>query len=139
MRSEIQSRIQAQADTLRTVLSDVTDGAGARFGDRIGWEPSAPTILTPPSVLLAPPSWNYDSYSQSGPSELEWRVWLIAPADDVMVGRLWAMAHEAAVALDASDLVDGNVLDVEPSTWRPGVANLPAYVVRYSAILGDVA
>lgn len=138
-RSEIVSRIQGQADQLRTILGGVDDGAGNTFGDRVSWEPSAPNLLTPPSCLLQPPSWSFESYNQDGPSELEWSIWLLAPVDDIMVGRLWMMADAAAALIDQDDVLNAVVLDVEPRTWRPGVANIPAYVVRISAVLPPVA
>lgn len=137
--TEFPSRVQAQAAQIAAILAEVSDGAGETMADRVVVEVARQSAITPPAILLGPPSWKYETYQGADagpPGDLAWEVWIIAPPDDQTSARLWSQALQAAALIEADAELGATVSEVRSAVWQSGTpTRFPAYIVAIVAPL----
>jgi len=111
------------AQNLKTVLSNVD---GLRVYDDLG------ARIDPPAVLIGPPTLGWQAFHSHTPTNARFTLWLVVPADERALPRLWALVPAVVEAVEAgmpSATVQDGVSAATPTVWPSAGIELPAYQI----------
>jgi hypothetical protein len=110
---------------MTTVIAD----AAGEISEALDAIPDLPTHIDPganiqpPATVLGPPALRWET-GLIGPTSARFLIYVIVPADDRAVERLWELVVTVADAIDATSAV---VLTADPATYVVGTTSLPCY------------
>ncbi|MFI6759365.1 hypothetical protein ACIBF5_09515 [Micromonospora sp. NPDC050417] len=87
--------------------------------------------VRPPATVLGPPALTWESLSAS-PTSARWLVYIVVPAEERALDRLWELVPLVAAAID--QLPDAVVIRADPGAFLSG-AELPCYELTIEVAL----
>jgi hypothetical protein len=97
---------------------------------RVYTDPGA--TVDPPAAIVGPPQLSWEGVCED-PTSARFLVWVVVPADDRAVERLWELVPLAAAALQT--VTDATVTVALPGRWPGGGSDLPAYEITTEVAL----
>lgn len=83
--------------------------------------------VDPPGFVLGPPALTWET-GCSSPTSARFIVFVVVPADDYAVDRLWTLVTAVGEAID--EHTRGVVVRADPSAFPAGTTDLPAYEIQ---------
>ncbi|HEY0638713.1 MAG TPA: hypothetical protein VGD67_13770 [Pseudonocardiaceae bacterium] len=108
-------------------VKDAADGLVAALGavDRLKVYTDPAATVTPPGVVLGPPSLAWEAYC-TAPSSARFLVYVVEKGDARALERLWDLVPLVAEAVDS--VAGAAVVRADPGSW--GTPELPAYIIE---------
>lgn len=108
-------------------MTAIADGAGMLVTALTGVSGQVYTDLgasvNPPCIMLGPPALEWEGVCV-GPTSARWLVYVIVPADERAMERLWELVEPVADAIDGTPAV---VIRADPGVYAAGTQDLPCY------------
>lgn len=111
----------------------IHDAAATVAGVRAYLDPTA--VVDPPAVVVGAPTLAWETLDDT-PFRATFPVFVITPADDRMLTRLWDLVPAVAAAIGAADAGTVSSAGASPTVYTSGGTDLPAYTISVDVILG---
>jgi hypothetical protein len=118
--------MSAIAEAAATILAALKGIEGVNATSDVG------KTLDPPSLVLGPPALVWQGVC-AGPTSARWLVYVVVPADERALERLWELVPVVAAALDA--MPDVSVIRADPGAYVNGSGELPCYEIQIEVSL----
>lgn len=119
----------AVADAAQAIAA----AAGTVEGVRVYTDPTQ--VIDPPGVVVAAPRLYWDTVTVA-PSRAVFALYVVTPADDRQLSRLWELVPLVAEAVSQTGEFGVDQDGATPTTFTSGSTSLPAYSISVTALLG---